>query len=127
MANYFVSKYSNKCKRKVMGIAEDARSLLQRYAWPGNVRELDNTIECAVVLGSSTLITIDDLPERLLENVSRESGGTGFYQAVNDAKKQLIITAIRGANGNYTQAAKTLGIHPNNLHRLIRTLEVSRC
>ena len=125
LANYFVSKYSNKCKRKVMGIAENARSLLQRYAWPGNVRELENTIECAVVLGSSDRITIDDLPERLLENVStEESGATGFYQAVNDAKKQLIIAAIRAANGNYTQAAKTLGIHPNNLHRLMRTLEI---
>jgi transcriptional regulator with GAF, ATPase, and Fis domain len=125
LANYFVSKYSSKCKRKVMGIAENARSLLQRYGWPGNVRELENTIECAVVLGSSDLITIDDLPERLLENVSREEpGAIGFYQAVNDAKKQLIVTAIRAANGNYTQAAKTLGIHPNNLHRLMRTLEV---
>ena len=40
------------------------------------------------------------------------------------AKKHLIINAVEQANGNYTQAAKTLGIHPNNLHRLIRTLNL---
>ena len=125
LANYFVSNYSKKCKRKVMGISDAARSLLQRYDWPGNVRELENAIESAVVLGSSDVISDDDLPERLLENVSSaQPGVTGFYQAVTDAKKQLIITAIREANGNYTQAAKALGIHPNNLHRLMRTLEL---
>jgi DNA-binding PucR family transcriptional regulator len=28
------------------------------------------------------------------------------------------------SKGNYTEAAKLLGIHPNNLHRVIRTLDL---
>ena len=37
------------------------------HDWPGNVRELENAIERAVVLGSTDLVTLEDLPEPLLE------------------------------------------------------------
>jgi transcriptional regulator with GAF, ATPase, and Fis domain len=124
LANYFVSSFSKKCKRRVRGISQEARALLQAYDWPGNVRELENAIERAVVLGNDESITPDDLPERLLEAPDGVTSPAGFYQAVTNAKKQLILTAISQAAGNYTQAARSLGIHPNNLHRLIRTLNL---
>jgi Nif-specific regulatory protein len=125
LANYFVSIFSKKCKRRVRGISQEARACLQSYDWPGNVRELENTIERAVVLGNEESIIPDDLPERLLETPGAgESAATGFYQAVTNAKKQLIVNAIAEAGGNYTLAARSLGIHPNNLHRLIRTLNL---
>lgn len=37
------------------------------YDWSGNVRELENAVECAVVKASGDVITLRDLPERLLE------------------------------------------------------------
>jgi DNA-binding NtrC family response regulator len=123
LANYFVSVFSKKCKRRVQGISHEARACLIAYDWQGNVRELENAIERAVVMGTSDSITPDDLPERLLEMSSTESAA-GFYQAITKTKKQLIVNAIEQAKGNYTQAAKNLGIHPNNLHRLIRTLNL---
>jgi len=124
LANYFVSSFSKKCKRRVQGISQQARACLLAYDWPGNVRELENAIERAIVMGSSELIEPDDLPERILEETPTESAAAGFYQAVTKAKKQLILNAIEQAEGNYTVAAKNLGIHPNNLHRLIRTLNL---
>jgi len=39
-------------------------------------------------------------------------------------KKQLIIHAVEQANGNYTEAARLLDLHPNYLHRLIRNLNI---
>jgi Nif-specific regulatory protein len=125
LANYFVSKYSRKCKRKVMGVSPEARACLVAYGWPGNVRELENAIEHAVVLGTTDFITLEDLPEAVIEG--RQLGqlpNLRFYQAVVEKKKHLIIEAIGLASGNYTEAAKLLGIHPNNLHRLIRTLDL---
>ena len=125
LANYFVSKYSKKCKRKVMGIAPEARACLVEYGWPGNVRELENAIEHAIVLGTTEHIALEDLPEATIEG--RELGqppADGFYQTIAEAKKQLINNAVKQANGNYTEAARLLCIHPNNLHRLIRTLGI---
>jgi DNA-binding NtrC family response regulator len=90
------------------------------------VRELENAIERALVLGSADMIDIDDLPERILESIA--TGGrrspANFYDGVRQAKRELILKALDQAGGNYTEAANALGMHPNNLHRLIRTLDL---
>jgi len=125
LASYFVAKYSNACKRTVNGIAAAARALLQSYEWPGNVRELENAIERAIVLGSADVIESDDLPERILESAnSGKMPMAKYYEAIKQAKRDLILNALEQANGNYTEAANALGVHPNNLHRLIRTLDL---
>src|ERR1041384_4326129 len=125
LASYFVAEYSRKCKRRVMGISPEARRLLCAYDWPGNVRQLQNTIERAVVLGSAELILPEDLPETLLESdATIEDSPVGYYEAIKRAKKQLITKTLQQTEGNFTEAAKLLGIHPNNLHRLIRELNL---
>jgi Nif-specific regulatory protein len=123
LANYFVSKYATKCKRKVLGFSPEARSCLSAYGWPGNIRELENAVERAVVLGATDFIEVEDLPDAVIEGLqSSQLHEHKFYQAIVETKKQLILDALRRAGGNYTEAARSLGIHPNNLHRLIRTL-----
>lgn len=124
LAYHFVAKYSKKCKRLVSGISPETRNCLLAYDWPGNVREMENAIERAVVLGNTEVIMPDDLPESLLAATTPEQNLAGYHEAVNEMKKQLILRAIEQANGNYTEAAKNLGIHSTNLHRLIRTLGV---
>jgi len=125
LSSYFAEKYGNECKRPISGISAEARAALQDYSWPGNVRELENAIERAVVLGVSETIGLEDLPRRLLDAVEdAQATSAGYYEAVKDAKRQLIMKALENAKGNYTEAAKALGIHPNNLHRIIRTLDL---
>jgi Nif-specific regulatory protein len=124
LASYFAAKYAKACKRTVNGISPAARALLQSYEWPGNVRELENAIERAVVLGSADVIEADDLPERILESANSGKPMAKYYEAIKQAKRELILNALQQANGNYTEAANALGVHPNNLHRLIRTLDL---
>jgi Nif-specific regulatory protein len=122
LAYYFIAKYSKKCKRLVTGMSPEARNCLMAYDWPGNVRELENAIERAVVLGNTDVIMPDDLPELLLATSPASQHLPNFHEAVNEMKKKFILQAIEQANGNFTDAAKLLGIHSTNLHRLIRTL-----
>jgi len=125
LAAFFAAQYGEKVKRRVAGIAPEARACLQRYDWPGNVRELENAIERAVVLGSTELILVDDLPDSILEETAASGEPvSALHDGIRDAKKVLIERAIEQANGNYTDAAKILGVHPNHLFRLIRTLNL---
>jgi Nif-specific regulatory protein len=126
LANYFVQRYSDKCNRRVRGISTEARARLTNYDWPGNVRELENAIERAVVLGTTDMILPEDLPEAALETALPATGGgvANYHEAVTEAKKQLILKAMEQAGGNYTEAAKLLGVHPNYLHRLIRNMNL---
>jgi Nif-specific regulatory protein len=126
LANYFADKYGAKCNRKLQGFSAEARACLTAYDWPGNVRELENAIERAVVLGTTDLILPEDLPEALLERETAAPAQSriGYHEAVVQTKKQIILRAIEEAKGNYTEAAKLLGVHPNYLHRLIRNLNL---
>jgi two-component system, NtrC family, response regulator HydG len=125
LASYFVQKYSDKCNRRVTGISSEARARLTSYDWPGNVRELENAIERAVVLGTTEVILPEDLPEAALETDVPATGGVAkYHEAVAEAKKQLILKAVEQTGGNYTEAAKLLGVHPNYLHRLIRNMNL---
>ena len=125
LANYFIQKHAAAVGRKVIGLSKEARACLMHYDWPGNVRELENAIERAAVLGSTEMLLAEDLPEAVAEAEHPGlAGGTHFNDAVKEAKKQIVRKAIEQAAGNYSEAAKWLGLHPSNLHRLIRNLGI---
>jgi Nif-specific regulatory protein len=125
LAMHFIKKHAK--ARRVVGLSHEAISCLMNYDWPGNVRELENAIERAIVLGSTEQILLDDLPETIVEAAVQPSSGVSdakFHHTIKELKKKLVTNALRQTNGSYIQAAKLLGLHPNNLHRLMKTLEL---
>ena len=123
LTRHFVQKYAKRCKVKAKPVSREAMAALVNHDWPGNVRELENSIERALVLGSSDTVLPEDLPESLLEHAPAEDITEGKYHAdVKELKKQLILDAVEQTGGNYVEAAGILGLHPNYLHRLIRNL-----
>jgi two-component system response regulator HydG len=121
LAHYFLQRAAERCKRHVQGLSRDAEEILMQYAWPGNVRELENAMERAVVLGVSDWVLPEDLPETLLDAAPRDSGAK-YHSSVGQAKREAILDAYVQGNGDYKQAARLLGLHPNYLLRLVRNL-----
>jgi len=125
LADHFVQLYSRKNKRPVMSVSSDALALLKRHDWPGNVRELENAIEHAIVFGSTEEILPEDLPDSVLSwCASGEPVALAYHDALREAKRNIVLSAMQSALGDYGQAAKQLGIHVNNLHRFIRELSL---
>jgi transcriptional regulator with GAF, ATPase, and Fis domain len=125
LANHFAKRFSERCGRPITGIAPATRAYLQSYSWPGNVRELENAMERAVVLGSSDTILPEDLPENIREGSQPAGVSTTIYdEALNTAKRQVVVKAFDQSNYDHEAAARLLGLHPNYLHRLIRTLDL---
>ncbi|MFN2445305.1 MAG: sigma 54-interacting transcriptional regulator [Vicinamibacterales bacterium] len=124
LITYFVRKYSTTCQRRIRGVTREARARLLAYEWPGNVRELENAIERAVVLGSGEWITLEDLPEHVLEEPASVPSDVGYHASVNAAKRQIIRDAVVRAGGNCAQAARVLQLQPTYLHRLLRNLGI---
>lgn len=121
LAHYFLQRAGDRCKRHVQGLSPEAEEILMQYSWPGNVRELENAMERAVVLGVADWVLPEDLPETLLETAPRDTG-TKYHHSVGQAKRDAILDAYVQGNGDYKQAAKVLGLHPNYLLRLVRNL-----
>jgi transcriptional regulator with GAF, ATPase, and Fis domain len=124
LAEYFAKRCAQDCGRKIIGLAPEARVYLQSYSWPGNVRELENAIERAVVLGSTDTILAEDLPEHIRETRPAEVSASLYEEAVEAAKRQVVLKAFDQSNYDHENAAKILGLHPNYLHKLIRTMDL---
>ena len=125
LADHFVQVYSRKNKRLVQGVSAEAGRLLIRYAWPGNIRELENAIEYAIVFGTTDDILPEDLPDSILSSGSlAEPAARGYHEALREARRNIVLSAIQSAHGEYGEAARQLGIHVNNLHRLVRELRL---
>ncbi|HEX4809774.1 MAG TPA: sigma 54-interacting transcriptional regulator [Bryobacteraceae bacterium] len=121
LAQYFLQRSAERCKRQVQGLSPEVEEMILQYPWPGNVRELENAMERAVVLGVSDWVLPEDLPESLLESAPRDASAK-YHLSVGQAKREAIIDAYAQGNGDYKQAARLLGLHPNYLLRLVRNL-----
>ncbi len=124
LASHFTQMHARKARRQVHGVSDAALAYLMQYDWPGNIRELENALERAVVLGSAEWVLPEDLPEELVETEPAGGAETRYHETVKESKKDLIVKAVQQTGGNYTEAARLLGIHPNYLHRLIRNLNL---
>jgi len=120
LAAHFAAKYARGRRAE---LSRDAVDALCAYDWPGNVRELENAVERAVVLGSSERIMVGDLPQSITGHAAGSvSPDAPFHRGVMDTKRKLVLDAIDRTGGNYTAAARLLGINPTYLHRLLKNL-----
>jgi len=124
LAEHFAKKYAAECGRKITGLAPEVRAYLQSYSWPGNVRELENAIERSVVLGSADVILPEDLPDIIRETHPAEIPASLYEEAIEEAKRQVVLRAFDQSDYDHEKAAKILGLHPNYLHKLIRTMDL---
>lgn len=129
LAEAFLTDYARKNERKLHGFSAKAKDVLLNYGYPGNVRELENAVERAVILSSGEWIAPEDLPEEMLRasttvSDDEDAGVIPLQEGVRTKKKQMILEAFQQANGSYVDTAKILDVHPNYLHRLIKTLDI---
>jgi DNA-binding NtrC family response regulator len=100
-------------------IHPDALEALKQYDWPGNVRELANVLERSQILASEKLITVDDLPENIVEHCVSATGGSGDPRHLREVERRHVQDVLRQENGNKVHAARALGISRRALYRLI--------
>jgi two-component system response regulator AtoC len=129
LAGAFLREFSRDNQKVVKSIAPEAMALLTNYSWPGNVRELRAAIEGAVVLCRGARITADDVQDYVRPTEVGVSGAAGSpaggpFETVKDAERQLIVRALKEAEGNRTVAAKRIGMSRRTLHRKIHDYQL---
>jgi len=100
-------------------IAPEALGALVAYDWPGNVRELANLLERAQILAEDHVITLDDLPESMTEDLPPPGTTGGNPDHLQEVERKQVQEVLKREKGNKVHAAKTLGISRRALYRLI--------
>ena len=81
----------------------------------------------SVVMGSSDVIMPEDLPESILEIQPVDPLAIDkYHEALNQAKREVVLRALEQAHGVQSEAAKLLEIHPVYLNRLIRKMDLKK-
>jgi two-component system, NtrC family, response regulator AlgB len=104
--------------KTLLGFTEQAEKSLISYAWPGNIRELRNTIERAVILGSSEQIDTSDLPNNIVPSINIPAIGDKFPLSTIE---ELHIRRVMASTSSLQEAADVLGIDQTTLWRKRKT------
>jgi len=133
LANHFLAHFNKTKKKQVQSITPTAMSLIRQYQWPGNVRELENLMEMLVVMKEAGDIDVDDLPEKISNNVlpidtfalpDLTGEGLDFNKLVAGFEKNLLLKAMKMSGGVKNRAAKLLLLNRTTLVEKLKRLNL---
>ena len=116
LAQHFLNKFALENDKEVTGFSPEATKSLLDYDWPGNVRELENAVERGVILAKGSLVTVADLPQ---ESASL-ARSVPIGRALREVERNHILSVLNGTGGNYSEAARVLGITRMTLYNKAR-------
>ena len=117
LVDHFLARQSEAGKPKKL--ARAVMDALMRYDWPGNVRELENVIERAVILSEGDTLTLEDLPERVLQGPQHRSSFTidAPTMSLADLEREYILKVLHFTQWQKKRASEILGINASTLYR----------
>ena len=111
LVDHFVEKHRQRTGKPIDRVDDEAAQALQRYDWPGNVRELENTIERAVVLATTPVLTPTTIS--LLGATATPAPGLPslrLHQNLEWVERETIRRALEQSGGIKKDAAELMGI-----------------
>jgi Nif-specific regulatory protein len=121
LADHFIDRAAQKRSKSIARISAHSIDLLMHHSWPGNVRELEDCIEGAVLLSTDGVIHAHHLPPSIQVMQPCQAPLQGNLQGwLAVLEQDLIIDALKCAQGNTAQAARLLGINKLLLRRRMK-------
>lgn len=132
LLSHFLASSERRFGKRTLGLDDEARELLLRYAWPGNVRELDRTCSLLVAhtpagqpITASALAAakpeVLDGPHAAPDDASAPGSGSTPYvsltQARDDFERDYVIRVGRAVGWNQTVMAEVLKLHRKGIYR----------
>jgi anaerobic nitric oxide reductase transcription regulator len=146
LAGFFADLARQRLGLGPVRLAADAREVLAQYDWPGNVRELENVLSrvalraaTGVARGQPVVLTAAHFGPEFGGGASAFALGAAapagarlpalttrpLREGVEEYQRVLIERAVQEHRGNWAAAARALGLHRSNLHRLAQRLGVA--
>ncbi len=131
LIEHFTSKFSAQQGKDIVGISDDALSILMHYDFPGNIRELENIIEYAFILCTGGFIQPEHLPEPFAPGNDKERRPTtilsvaGVSQSLEEIETAAISASLTRNKWKKMATCRELGISKDTLRRKITKYKLS--
>lgn len=128
LVNHFLKKYGRNFDIEIKGFTKDALNCLSNYDWPGNIRELENIIEQTMSLTEKEVLTVEDLPETVLNNSNffpdqKSYENLDFREArdkfLTDFSKRYIENLMKKYDGNISKVARNAHVSRRTIYRIL--------
>jgi transcriptional regulator with PAS, ATPase and Fis domain len=119
---YLLKIYNKKLNKNIKGFSSNVESVLLNNKWKGNVRELENVVEYSVNMETTSYITMNSIPQKILET----EGVAARHPAIvpiQEMEEKLIKQALSVYGDSVTgkaMAAEALKISMATLYRKIK-------
>jgi len=123
LADHFARQYANKYLKPRPTLDAKAIEKLKQYHFPGNVRELQYTMERAIIMSESDVLTATDLIFSPIESASGNEPETRDLN-LGVMEKNIILKVIEKHNGNISKAARELGLTRTALYRRLNKYDL---
>ena len=114
LVKYFCSKHCN----DRISFDREALDALINFSWPGNIRELENTVERLLIMRSSDVISLSDLPDKFRDHNTLKNGVVKLPDegySLEQLEREIVIEALERNAWNQTAAARFLRIPRHTL------------
>ncbi len=116
LVNHFLSRSSSQVLNTGRKMTDEAMQVIMAYDWPGNIRELQNICQRLQILADDEFITVNDLPQDIVNSESRSLLDEYPSLTLHEVEKRYIMISLDFFEGNKTKAAKALGITIKTLY-----------
>lgn len=125
LADHFVRVYARRHGKDVRGFSPAALERLQEYNWLGNVRELQHVVERAVLVATGPeIFEVDIRCSGHEENLTPHTYREAKHRAVEQFDREFLISTLRQARGNISEAARQAGADRSSFLALLRKYNI---
>ena len=126
LAKHFLKKHTSRADKSINGISTASLRLLLQYDWPGNVRELENAIERAVLLETTDVLQVNNLPPQLSPIVAsgKDPAAPAAVLPLAEVERQALVHALEVSTNNIAEAARALGLNRATLYRKLKKYDL---
>jgi transcriptional regulator with PAS, ATPase and Fis domain len=129
LAQHFVQQKCRLLKKPALLVDSAVYKCLLHYDWPGNVRQLQNAMHFAVGMAEGHVIQLHDLPEEIIEYVSRNklpelSKVLAKPKSLSQSERELIKKTMEETSHNIAETAKILGVSRTTIYRKSKKYDI---
>lgn len=128
LVEHFLQHFAQETGRPAPTVSNETMCRLLDYSWPGNVRELLHVMERASILTKGEVLTgvvLQEMHPQAQKEQIFLPGGMTLQAGLKEYERQILIEALKDANGVQAEAARSLGLSRSNLNYRINRLGIS--